>query len=448
MFRPTSSIQTRSRFSLTNRVAGILATLFVVAASGMSFADDPWPAFRGPTQDGIATSTRLPTAWGPETNVRWRTELPGKGWSSPVIGDGVIYMTAAIPRDAAQVDNAQGDNAQGETAEADYDLVLLLVDEASGELRKVSKLIEVTTADDPKIHKKNSHASPTPLIAGDAVYVHFGHQGTACVDRAGEIRWVSREHAYPPVHGNGGSPVLVGDALIFTCDGSENPYVLALDAATGKEKWKTPRPIDAPRKFSFATPTVIDSPSGPIVIAPGSDCVLALDPNDGRTLWWARFDGYSVVPKPVVSHSRVLIATGFGPTKLLAIRTDGSGEVTSSHIDWQLDRGVPKTPSLIAHEGLVYLISDDGIAMCLDGESGETVWRERIGGNFSASPILAGDRVYFPSEEGVTTVVKAGRAFEKLATNDLEEAIFASPAVSGDALFIRTEKAIYRIEAK
>lgn len=355
-----------------------------------------------------------------------------------MIGDGVIYMTAAIPRDAVQ----------GESAEADYDLVLLLVDEASGELRKVSKLIEVTSADDPKIHKKNSHASPTPLIAGDAVYVHFGHQGTACVDRAGEIRWVSREHAYPPVHGNGGSPVLVGDALIFTCDGSENPYVLALDAATGKEKWKTPRPIDAPRKFSFATPTVIDSPSGPTVIAPGSDCVLALDPKDGRTLWWARFDGYSVVPKPVVSHSRVLIATGFGPTKLLAIRTDGSGEVTSSHIDWQLDRGVPKTPSLIAHEGLVYLISDDGIAMCLDGESGETVWRERIGGNFSASPILAGDRIYFPSEEGVTTVVKAGRAYEKLATNDLEEAIFASPAVAGDALFIRTEKAIYRIESK
>lgn len=443
MFRPTSPIPTRSRFSRNSSAFGILATLFVFAASATSHADDPWPAFRGPTQDGIATSTRLPVAWGKETNVRWRTELPGKGWSSPVIGDGVIYMTAAVPKAAANGDAAPGDNAQG-----DYDLVLLLVDEASGELRKVSKLIEVTSTNDAKIHKKNSHASPTPLIAGDAVYVHFGHQGTACADRAGEIRWVSQEHAYPPVHGNGGSPVLVGDSLIFTCDGSENPYVLALDAATGKEKWKTPRPIDAPRKFSFATPTVIDSPSGPIVIAPGSDCVLALDPKDGKTLWWARFDGYSVVPKPVVSHSRVLIATGFGPTKLLAIRTDGSGEVTSSHIDWQLDRGVPKTPSLIAHEGLVYLISDDGIAMCLDGESGETVWRERIGGNFSASPILAGDRVYFPSEEGVTTVVKAGRAFEKLATNDLEEAIFASPAVSGDALFVRTEKAIYRIEAK
>lgn len=416
------------------RLAALVGFSFLatLAAPQPSDAADPWPAFRGPTHDGIAEPTNVPVTWDPQTNVRWRTELPGNGWSSPVIGDGVIYLSAAIPRD--------------DDPEGDYDLALILVDVESGQVLRVSELIHQDGKAAAKIHKKNSHASPTPLLVGDRLYVHFGHQGTACVDRQGELIWVNRDHPYPPVHGNGGSPVLVGDALIFTCDGGEDPYVLALDAATGREKWRTPRPVDATKKFSFATPTVIDSADGPVVIAPGSDHVLALDPRDGAIRWWARYDGYSVVPKPVLSHSRVLIATGFGPTKLMAIRTDGSGEVTESHVDWEVDRGIPKTPSLIAHDGLVYLVSDDGIALCVDGESGEIVWRSRLGGNYSASPILVGDRIYFASEEGVTTVVRAGRVFEKLASNDLEEAILASPAVAGNALFLRTDKAIYRIE--
>jgi len=415
------------------RRAVIFVGLGLVAAISLRAAD-PWPAFRGPTEDGIAPAANLPLSWDRETNVTWRTELPGQGWASPVIGDGVIYLAAAIPRD----DNPDGD----------YDLAVILVDLESGEIRRVSELIRQEGAAAAKIHKKNSHASPTPLLVGDSLFVHFGHQGTACVDRQGDVVWVNQDHVYPPVHGNGGSPVLVDDALIFTCDGSENPYVVALDAKTGKEKWRTPRPLDAPRKFSFATPTVIDSEDGPLVIAPGSDCVLALDPRDGQIRWWVRYDGYSVVPKPVLSNGRVLVATGFGPTKLLAIRTGGSGEVTESHIDWEVDRGIPKTPSVIAHDGLVYLVSDDGIALCIDGQTGEVVSRNRLGGNFSASPILVGDRLYFTSEEGVTSVIRAGREFEKLASNDLQEAILASPAVAGDALFIRTDKAIYRIEEK
>ncbi|TVP98330.1 MAG: serine/threonine protein kinase [Planctomycetaceae bacterium] len=444
MTRPTASSRasvssaTRTRPRPAARHLGRLTALgclgfaLCLTAAALTCAADPWPAFRGPTQDGIAGDARLPLQWDQKTNVRWRTELPGQGWSSPVIGDGVIYLSAAIPRD----DDPDGD----------YDLSLILIDAESGETLRVTELIRQDGEEAPKIHKKNSHASPTPLLVGDRLYVHFGHQGTACVDRRGELIWVNREHTYPPVHGNGGSPVLVGDALIFTCDGASDPYVVALDAATGEEKWRTPRPVEATKKFSFATPTVIDSADGPLVIAPGSDCVLALEPQTGAIRWWVRFDGYSVVPKPVISHSRVLIATGFGPTKLLAIRTDGSGEVTESHVDWEIDRGIPKTPSLIAHEGLVYLVSDDGIALGIDGESGEVIWRNRLGGNFSASPILAGDRIYFPSEEGITTVLRTGRKFEKLAANDLEEAMLASPAVAGNALFLRTDKALYRIE--
>jgi len=402
-------------------------TLINIAA-----AADPWPSFRGPTDDGIAQSTVAPTTWDRQTNIAWRTELPGQGWSSPVIGDGIIYVSAAIPR--------------SDDPTSDYDLALILVSVDSGEVIRVSNLIAQEGKSAAAIHKKNSHASPTPLIDGDRVYVHFGHQGTVCTDRKGDIIWTDREHSFPPVHGNGGSPVLVDGKLIFTCDGSDDPYVLALDARTGKEVWKTSRPVDSPRKFSFATPTVIDSPDGSLVIAPGSDSVQALDPATGATRWWVRYDGYSVVPKPVVSEGRILVATGFGPTKLLAIRPGGSGEVTESHVDWEVDKGIPKTPSVLAHDGLVYLVSDDGIALCIDAKTGENVWRNRLGGNYSASPILVGEKLYFCSEEGVTTVIRTGREFEELARNDLEEATLASPAAADDALFIRTAAAIYRIQ--
>lgn len=373
-----------------------------------------------------------PIAWDSQTNIRWRTELPGQGWSSPVIGDGVVYLSAAIPRD--------------ESPDGDYDLALIMVDAASGEVVRTAELIQQESATSPAIHKKNSHASPTPLLAGDRIFVHFGHQGTVCADRQGNVIWTNSDHSFPPVHGNGGSPVLVDDRLIFTCDGADQAYVVALDATTGHEAWRTPRPVDATKKFSFATPTLIDSPDGPLVIAPGSDCVLALDPANGEIRWWVRYDGYSVVPKPIVAAGRVLVATGFGPTKLLAIRPGGSGEVTASHVDWQIDRGIPETPSLVTHQGLVYSVSDDGIGLCIDGESGEVVWRNRLGGNYSASPVLVDDRIYFCSEEGVTTVIRAGREFEKLASNDLQEATLASPGIADGAIFIRTADALYRIQ--
>jgi len=422
------------KINLPGRWILVALAVFCLTQSDLHQASgvDAWPRFRGPTDDGVAPPMRSPIKWDRETNVRWRTELPGQGWSSPVIGDGVVYLSAAIPRD----DDPAGD----------YDLALLMVDAQTGALRQVSKLLAQESKTAAAIHKKNSHASPTPLIDGDHVYVHFGHQGTVCTDRAGNIVWIDREHSFPPVHGNGGSPVLVADKLIFTCDGSSDPYVVALDAKTGREAWRTPRPVDAPRKFSFATPTIIDSPEGPLVVAPGSDCVLALDPEDGKIQWWARYDGYSVVPKPVVSEGRILVATGFGPTKLLAVRLGGSGDVTQTHIDWEVDKGVPKTPSVIAHQGLVYLISDDGIGLCIDAKSGDIVWRNRIGGNHSASPILVDDKLYFTSEEGVTTVVRTGREFEELARNDLQEAILASPAAAQGAIFIRTDAALYRIE--
>ncbi len=429
--RMTAFFGCRQSITRSGLFACCLFGLFL-PLSPSAIAADPWPGFRGPDGDGIASSQQVPLRWDRETNIRWRTELPGQGWSSPVIGRGIIYLSAAIARDQA--------------ADGDFDLALILVDQESGEIQRVSTLMQQHGQSSPSIHKKNSHASPTPLLSGEFVYVHFGHQGTACTDRQGNLVWVNREHTFSPVHGNGGSPVLVDDALIFTCDGGDDPYVLALDAKSGRERWRTPRPVEATKKFSFATPTVIDSQQGPLVIAPGSDSVMALDPANGEIRWWAQYDGYSVVPKPVLSQGRVLVTTGFGPTKLMAIRTGGSGDITQTHVAWEVDKGIPKTPSLLAHEGLVYVVSDDGIGLGIDGESGEILWRARLGGNYSASPVLVGERIYFTSEEGVTTVIRAGDQFESLATNDLEEATLASLAIADQAIFLRTEQALYRIQ--
>lgn len=395
-------------------------------------ANDPWPRFRGPTGDGTAVAdNRVPVQWAKDRNIRWRRQLPGQGWSSPVVGDGMIYLTAAVP-------DGSGENP-------DYDLSLLLVDPTTGRIVQTTKVLRQRAGDSPEIHSKNSHASPTPVLAEDRVYLHFGHQGSAAADRQGRVVWTSRRLAYDPVHGNGGSPLLVDDLLIAAYDGAKDPFVAALDAASGMVRWRIPRPVEANNKFSFSTPTAIEVEGKTQVIVPGSDCVTAHHPQDGHVLWYVRYDGYSVVPKPVFADGLVFISTGFGPTKVLAIRPTGRGDVTDTHVAWSLDRGAPKTPSMLADRGLLYVLSDDGILTVLETRTGTEVYRERIGGAYSASPVISGDKIFLVSESGKTTVVRAGRRFEKLAENDLGERVLASPAVVGPTIYLRTDAALYRI---
>ena len=408
-------------------------------------AADPWPTFRGPSGNGIAdTAASAPTTWSAKKNVAWRTPLPGTGWSSPVIGGGRIYLTAAI-----SVDGESGSAEGGEKSDAgDFDLCLLVLDERSGELIDQHAVMRQSHQRTPKIHSKNSHASPTPILNGDRVYLHFGYQGTACVTRNGDPIWTNRELFFKPTHGNGGSPVLVEGKLVFTCDGDKQPRVVALDAATGEIVWEQQRPVRAKKTFSFCTPTVINVAGRKQIVAPGSDCVLGLDPATGDVIWDVRYDGYSVVPKPVFHGGLVVLSTGFDSSKMFAIRPNGRGVVTDSHVEWRQNKFVPKTPSMIAHQGRIYSVSDNGIATCIDSATGELIYRERLGGNFSASPVLVGDNLYFTNERGVTTVAKTGDRFRKLAENDLGERTLASFAVSDQALVVRTDKALYRISEK
>jgi outer membrane protein assembly factor BamB len=343
-------------------------------------------------------------------------------------------LTAAVP-----VDGHEGD----------YSLRLLSFSTTTGEQLYSVEIFYQEAANAPKIHSKNSHASPTPIIEGDRIYVHFGHQGTACVSRAGKILWKTQELAYAPVHGNGGTPIVVDDLLIFSCDGAQDPFVAGIEKATGKLRWKAPRKSDVSRKFSFTTPILIDVEGERQLISPGSGEVSALDPQTGEELWRVDYgDGYSVIPKPVFANGLVFICTGYGRPNLLAIRPDGRGDVTETHVVWQTDRQAPHTPSLLVVGDELYMVADKGVASCLDTQTGKLYWEERLGGNYSASPLYVDGRIYFQSEEGDTTVIAPSREYQKLATSQLGEQTLASYGVVDNALLIRSEKHLYRIEAR
>jgi outer membrane protein assembly factor BamB len=393
-----------------------------------------WPEFRGPTGQGLATKA-LPTEWNAAKNVVWKQPLPGLGWSSPIVWEGKIYLTASVPIP----DSANGDQS----------LTALCLDAKAGKLLWEKEVFRQDGKKAPRIHEKNSHASPTPLTDGQRLYVHFGHQGTAALDLNGKLLWQQTGLRYNPVHGNGGAPVLVGELLAFSSDGFDRQFVAALDRTTGKQVWKTDRDSDSFKKFSFGTPLVIAVKEKKQIVSPGAGAVCAYDPATGKEIWRVNYgDGYSVVPRPVFGHGLVFLSTGYDTPEFLAIRADGTGDVTKSHVAWSLKKGAPLTPSPLLVGDELYLVSDLGIASCLDARTGKVHWQERIGGAHSASPLHADGKIYCQSEEGVGTVLKAGKKFEVLARNNLAERTLASYAAADGVLFIRTEKHLYRIESR
>jgi len=412
----------------------LLFCLFVFLVAIPASAAD-YPQFRGPAGDGQATARNLPSTWNEKTNVGWKTPIPGKGWSSPSLYQNRLYLTSAVLVDPSM-------------ERGDLSLRALCVDAASGKVVWDREVFPQAAAAAPKIHNKNSHASPTPLVTSDRIYVHFGHQGTACLDHAGNVLWKNNSLKYPPVHGNGGSPILVEGRLIFTCDGASDPQVVALDAASGTEAWHFARPGDPPKKFSFCTPTAIQVSGKSQVICPGAGVINALDPITGREVWRVQHDGYSVIPKPLFGHGLVFLSTGFDSPAVLAIRPDGSGDVTDTHVAWSLKKGAPLTPSLLLVGDELYMVSDKGVATCVDARTGKEHWQERIGGNYSSSLVHADGKIYIQSEEGPAIVIRPGKTFNKLADAGFKEKTLASYAVGDSALFIRTENNLYRVQTK
>jgi len=423
-----------SRRIIEMRILSMGIVVLMAGLASTKVCAEDWTEFRGPTSQGHSTTTHLPTHWSRTENIAWSREVPGKGWSSPIVLKKRLYLTTAVP--AGPATSPQSLRAVCMSAE-------------TGEM-----LWNVEVFQQPAgapVHDKNSHASATPVTDGKRLFVHFGPHGTACLALDdGQIVWRNEELQYSPVHGNGGSPVLVNGLVVVNCDGSDRQFVAALDQQSGMIRWQSPRNLNPERGFSFGTPLVITVAGRKQVISAGSDGVQAFDPGDGGEIWRVTYPGgYSVVPRPVFGAGLLFVCTGYNSPVLLAIRPEGAqGDVTATHVVWQSNKGVPHNPSPLLVDDAVYLVSDKGVATCLDADTGRERWHERLGGNFSASPLYADGKIFVQSEEGDGIVFSPGGKYQELGRNPLDERTLASYAVGDGALFIRSERHLARIAGK
>lgn len=419
---------------------GIFTCLGVLRGVGAS--GEGWPMFRGPHGNGAVAESQLPLHWSETENVRWKIVIPNSGWSTPVIQDGQIWLTSAT--------------------ENGTDFFAYGVDVKSGKILFEKKVFHCDIAE-PLGNNVNGYASPSPAIEKGRVYVHFGSYGTACLDATtGEVLWKREDFKCRHYRGPGSSPILYKDLLILTFDGVDLQYVIALDKRSGKTIWKSDRMIkwndldekgqpkrDGDMRKGFATPMVIEVGGKEQLISPASGNVIAYEPGTGKEIWRVRSPTHTPVVSPVFANGMVLSVTGHGLAEMLAIPPDGEGDVTETKVAWRMGgKDVPLTPSPVVLNGLLYMLSDQGIMNCIEIETGKSVWREQLGGNCIASPIHDNERIYIFGLSGKTTVIRAGRTFEKLSENHLESGFMASPAVTGDSLILRTKTHLYNIGKK
>jgi outer membrane protein assembly factor BamB len=401
----------------------VLLTFLLVSRASVAVAQD-WPQFRGPGGQGHSEARGLPAEWSDSTNVAWKVPVPGRGWSSPVVTGQRVWLTTATT-----------------AGRHEASLRLLSYDVVTGNQILDVEVFRLRSSE--LVNSKNSHASPTPVVEGDRVYVHFGAEGTAALSSAGALIWKTR-HRYESQHGTGGSPVLHSDLLILNCDGFDGAFVIALDKYTGKTRWRTFR--RQPWSQAYSTPLVIHVAGRDQIVSVGAHRASAYEPESGKEIWRVSYpDGFSNVPRPVYGHGLVFITTGFQQPSILAVRPDGTGDVSRTHVAWTLSRGAPLTPSPLLVGNELYVVTDAGIASCIDARTGAIYWQQRLGGTISASPVLADGRIYFLDEDGKTTVVSPGTTFQRLATNILEGPTLASMAVATGSFFIRSATHLYRI---
>ncbi len=435
------------------KISILTAALGAVTA----LSDTPeWPEWRGPGGQGhAAANAHPPTRWGETEGVVWKTAIPGRGWSSPVIDGKQIWLTAAHETAAKPEDAKRRLTANT----ADQPLVLLekvdlhavCVDRNSG---KILRDIRLFSEQEPQwIHELNSYASPTPVLESGRAYFHFGTFGTACVDtRSGKVLWTNSSLRIMHENGPGSSPILWKNRLIFHLDGSDTQSVAALDTTTGQVAWRTTRSGELASnpqlKKSYATPAILKLGGREQLISQGADWIYGYDPATGQELWKVRYGqlGFSLSSRAVFGGGMAYLSTGFMKPEIQAIQLDAQPEPKHR---WKYSKGAPTMPSLLLVGDELYFVSDSGgFFTCLDAKTGAEQFRERLGGNHNASPFFAGGQIYLPSREGSVMVIQPGKQFQPIATNTLNGKIMATPAVVGRSLFIRTDRSLYRIESQ
>lgn len=428
MLRPAEwALETVRRRAVILIFGSVLGTFGLLSSTACG---ENWPEFRGPRGDGQSAATGLPVQWSESANIAWKTPVRGRAWSSPVVWDRQVWLTSAT--------------------EDGRELIAICLDVGTGQVLHERTVFTVATP--LTIHKFNSYASPTPAIEAGRVYLSWGSSGLACLDtQTFETVWVRRDLECNHFRGAGSSPVIFQNLLILPYDGYDYQYIVAFDKATGDSVWKVNRPHNfgtdnGDLKKAYATAQVIEAGGRQQLIVPTSKGAFSYNPLTGEELWRVRYEGFSTAARPLLAEGLLYLSSGFSKAEFLAIDPTGSGDVTETHVRWIEKKSMPSKPSPLYADGCLFLIHDQGVATCLDAATGKEVWQSRVGGNYSASPILGDGKIYFASEEGKVTVVAAKRDYEVLGENQLDAGIMASPAVADNALLLRTATHLYRVQ--
>ena len=433
--------------------------------SGVGLAAENWPQWRGPASQGISTESGLPLTWSEHENVAWRAPLAGLGTSSPIVWGDRVIVTSQIGSTTVTGDAhpqlARDDRALAEretpiggrraeavaTPDQSGPAIWLVVEafrRSSGERLWEHKAR--ATGPFPDLHEKHNLATPTPATDGQRAYAWFGNGQVVALDMEGQVVWTRHlGEDYAPFQtqwGHGSSPALHGDLVIFLCDHRRASYLLALDARTGKERWKVDRGAG---RVSHSTPLVVPGPRGDELLVNSSERIDAYDPKTGELLWYTGSQRQTPIPSAVFHDGRIYLSRGYRNSDYLAIRPGGRGDVTATHVDWRVASGASYVPSIVYYDGLLYMTNEVGVVSCADARTGEAVWRHRLGGVFFASPVAGDGKVYFVSETGETFVLRAGRSPEVLARNELSGRFLASPAIAQGRLFLRSDGALFAV---
>ena len=429
----------------------MLVTLGVTSNAG-AVPKTGWPQWRGPSGQGVSDEKNLPSEWSATKNIKWKTAIPGRGHSSPIVWGNRIFLTTAIEGEAVQGAKAVTHMLDGKEflhpdsigANRKHQFKIICLDRQSGKILWEQTAFEGTPYDDR--HRKSSYAASTPVTDGKYVYAYFGSEGLYAYDMKGKQIWKADVGKFGTIGmGTGTSPILYEDLVIVQCD-EENgvaSFIVGFDKKTGRQVWRTTRKI----QVSWSTPLLVRTAKRTELITSGTEAVVAYDPKTGAELWRHKGVESNAIPSPVAAGEMVVVSAGFPAKVVMAITLGGSGDL-GDKVAWQYAKGTAYVPSPILYGDYLYLTSDRGVLTCLDAKTGEVKYeggRVPVPASFTASPIAFDGKILLTSEDGDTFVIKAGPKHEVITTNSVGEPVYASLAVADGNIFIRGEKNLYCI---